>query len=178
MLTEGLPHKRLQCVKLQTTDPLNEVLSQTHESQGPVFVDLEQAATRDLDSHPMLRSLNAQRSDWQRRLRQPVALGLPECGLPLMAREAPDFLDWRSDTIVIPELTEHELASMPCSTQAAPMRTGSVAQRPSVQTRTLREAREHALCVLRSAEEERSLLALQDARAELALGDEEVDRDL
>jgi tetratricopeptide (TPR) repeat protein len=94
----------------ETTDLLAQVLEQVPQPAGPILItDLEIAAPPGEPSHPILQRLNLQRPDWQRRLSRPVILWTPEFLLALLGREAPDFLDWRSDTVHFPELARAEV---------------------------------------------------------------------
>jgi tetratricopeptide (TPR) repeat protein len=97
-----------------TLDPLEEILRQIGtEPRGPVMVvGLESAVPSSAEYHPVLQSLNLQRPKWPEKIPQPVVLWVPEYLLGLLGRQAPDFLDWRSDTIFFPPLTEPALKAM------------------------------------------------------------------
>lgn len=87
----------------ETTDPLAEVLAQVEEGKVPVMVlGLERAVPMASDDAPILRALNLERSEWAERLRRPVVFWIPEALLSALGRTAPDFLDWRSDTLHFP----------------------------------------------------------------------------
>jgi tetratricopeptide (TPR) repeat protein len=102
-LLESLPGVEMDAVVLDehVTDPLQVVLDQlSAERQGPIMiVGLEKAVHSDQPEHPVLFNLNLSRPEWPRKLPRPVVLWVPEYVLALLGREAPDFLDWRSDTV-------------------------------------------------------------------------------
>jgi tetratricopeptide (TPR) repeat protein len=93
-------------VTADTTDLLAEIKAQVDgPPQGPVMIlglerALEAAATR----YPILEALNLRRPEWPGAVGRPVVLWVPERVVGLLLRGAPDFFDWRSDTIVFPEL--------------------------------------------------------------------------
>lgn len=166
MLAESLPGKTLHTVRLdnQTSDPLDQLLSQVVEPTGPVvLMGLDQTTPLDQSVHETLRHLNLQRPQWAERVRQPVVLGVPESALGVAAYEAPDFLDWRSDTIIFPDLPDYELQPLREHIWPEIMRESHLVERRKDQRLTLEQAREHALSVLRQAEEERRLLAEKEA---------------
>lgn len=86
-----------------TTDPLAEVLRQVgEEGEAVMLLGIERAVHMGTDDAPILRALNLERSEWPERLRRPVVLWIPESVLGALGRTAPDFLDWRSDTLHFP----------------------------------------------------------------------------
>lgn len=112
MLREALPSTPWHRVQLdaQTTDVLSELSRQVPQPQGPVLiVDLEHAVSSDRTQHPVLTRLNLQRPRWTEQLAQPVVFWVPQYVLGFFEREAPDFFDWRSNTLVFPEMAEAEL---------------------------------------------------------------------
>ncbi|MFP3939210.1 MAG: tetratricopeptide repeat protein [Thermoanaerobaculia bacterium] len=104
-----MPGTELEVATLdaETTDPLAEVLAQVGESEGAVMVlGLERAVRMTRDDAPVLRALNLERSEWPERLRRPVVFWVPEALVGALGRTAPDFLDWRSDTLYFPADSE------------------------------------------------------------------------
>jgi tetratricopeptide (TPR) repeat protein len=115
-LDGSLPWLGIATVELPagTEDSLAEVLVRLPaDRSGPLMlIGLERSVSSTEGDHPVLRTLNLSRPEWPRRLPRPVVLWVPEYLLPLLAREAPDFLDWRSDTLHFPDLTEGEKVSL------------------------------------------------------------------
>ena len=56
-----------------------------------------------------LDTLNLRRAEWPHRVPHPVAFWLPRRHLGEVTRGAPDFFDWRSDTIDFPEVPDTAL---------------------------------------------------------------------
>lgn len=116
LLGEAMPGVKLQTVTIgkEATDILVEIRQQIGETiSGPVMVvGLEDALSSDTQTHPILNSLNLRRPDWPQLIPQPVVFWLPEYLLGLFARSAPDFLDWRSDTLNFPELEPAQLQAL------------------------------------------------------------------
>jgi tetratricopeptide (TPR) repeat protein len=85
----------------QVTQPLDAVLEQVRPGgKEPVMVlGLEASNQSSMSYHPVLQALNLGRAEWPVKLPRPVVFWLPEYLLSLLGREAPDFLDWRSDTL-------------------------------------------------------------------------------
>ncbi len=112
-LAESMPGVTVQTVSLsaQTTDPLEEALGQVDPNMaGPVMlVGWEDAVPSAAKDHPVLYALNLRRQEWPQKLPRPVVFWVPEYLLGLLGREAPDFLDWRSDTVHFDTLTEEDL---------------------------------------------------------------------
>jgi tetratricopeptide (TPR) repeat protein len=108
LLGEAMLGTKLQTVVLgsQSTDILEEIQKQLgSEPAGPVMVvGFEDAVPSDAANHPILNALNLRRPDWPQRVPQPVVFWVPEFLLGILARSAPDFMDWRSDTIHFPEV--------------------------------------------------------------------------
>ena len=112
MLAKALPGTSMHRVELtaQTTDVLAEICLQAPQPQGPVLVvGLEQAVPSDTPHHEVLAALNLQRPQWPARLPYPVIFWVPQYVLGFLEREAPDFFDWRSDTISFPDLAKEEV---------------------------------------------------------------------
>ena len=107
LLGEAMPGVKLQTVTIgkDANDILDEIQKQLGGNiSGPVMiVGLEDVLSSDTRSHPILNSLNLRRPDWPQQVPQPVVFWLPEYLLGLFARSAPDFLDWRSDTLHFPD---------------------------------------------------------------------------
>jgi tetratricopeptide (TPR) repeat protein len=112
-LQEGMPTAQLQTVTIRpdSTDILDEILKQVGEStSAPVMVvGFENVFSSDTESHPILRSLNLRRPDWPLLLKQPVVFWVPEYLLGILSRAAPDFLDWRTDTLHFPGVEMDQL---------------------------------------------------------------------
>lgn len=64
-----------------------------------MVLGLERAVPMGSDDAPILRALNLERTEWPERLHRPVVFWIPEPLLGALGRAAPDFLDWRSDTL-------------------------------------------------------------------------------
>lgn len=111
-LEESMPGVTIETVTLeeQVTEPLDAILEKINpESRGPVMIlGLEASNPSSIDHHPVLQALNLSRAEWPRRLQRPVVFWIPEYLLGLLGREAPDFLDWRSDTLLFSDLTESD----------------------------------------------------------------------
>jgi len=107
-LTEALSDRPVHVVRLngRTTDILDEVLGQlpAPKPAGPVMVaDWGNALKVGETGSPLVASLNVSRPKWPDTLPVPVVLWVPEDVLGILLREAPDFLDWRSDTCRFPD---------------------------------------------------------------------------
>jgi hypothetical protein len=175
MLGEILVGKTLHTVRLdsQTSDPLDDLISQVPKPTGPVVLTgLDQAVPLGQRVHPVLRNLNIRRPQWPEKVGQPVVLSVPESVWPMAAREAPDFLDWRSDTVLLPDLSACELDALREHIRRAVVRDSQFAEKGHDRRLSLEQAREHALSVLRQAEEERRLLAMREAEVELDMEQE------
>lgn len=111
-LGESLPGTRLLTVRVNedTVDPLDEIRLQVGPApEGPVMlVDLEKAIPSSQKYHPVLQALNWSRPEWP-SIGQPVVFWVADYLVGLMGRGAPDFFDWRSDTLFFPALTTDEL---------------------------------------------------------------------
>lgn len=102
-----MPGVEIETVNLDADiqHPLDAVLAQVEPSKaGPVMVlGLERSNPSSAKERPILYALNMSRPDWAKELSRPLVFWVPEYLLGLMGREAPDFLDWRSDTLFFPE---------------------------------------------------------------------------
>lgn len=120
LLGEAMPAIQLNIVTLRgdSTDILEEVQKQLDgKISGPVMVTgLEDVLSSDTQSHPILNALNLRRTDWPQLVPQPVVFWLPEYLLPILARSAPDFLDWRSDTLHFPDIEPDQLQILQSAT--------------------------------------------------------------
>jgi tetratricopeptide (TPR) repeat protein len=73
---------------------------------GPVMiVGLEQVLAEPDWAERFLSALNLRRSEWPARVPYPVAFWLPGHLLGRLTSGAPDFFDWRSDTLEFPEIS-------------------------------------------------------------------------
>jgi tetratricopeptide (TPR) repeat protein len=111
-LTSSVPDHKFRTVRLteSTTDILDEVLCQAGSPPGPVMVvDFDAAIPSDATYHPILQALNLRRPEWPRVIPHPVIFWMPEYVFTLLAREAPDFLDWRSLSVFFTDATERDL---------------------------------------------------------------------
>lgn len=102
-LRESMPGVEIETVDLDESveDPLARVLAlASPDTSSPLMiVGLERSCPSAAPQHPVLHVLNLQRPEWPKRIPRPVVLWIPEYLLSLMGTEAPDFLDWRSDTL-------------------------------------------------------------------------------
>lgn len=90
--------------------PLDAVLERVDRSKtGPLMiVGLERSNPSSAKERPILYALNMSRPEWPKKLPRPIVFWVPEYLLGLMGREAPDFLDWRSDTLFFPDSTAED----------------------------------------------------------------------
>lgn len=134
LLAEAIPTVKLQTVTLRadSTDILQEIQKQLGgKPSGPLMVvGLEEALPSDARNHPILNALNLRRPDWPQLVPQPVVFWVPEYLLGILARSAPDFLDWRSDTLHFPEVEPGQLQILRSATW-----NGGLDTRMSVETR-------------------------------------------
>lgn len=140
LLEESMPGVEFGRATLdaKSVDPLAEVLEQVRpEDDAPVMVlGLERAVPMGSEDAPILRVLNLERAEWPKGLRRPVVIWLPEALLGVLGRAAPNFLDWRSDTLHFPAEACHldrELAAFDTS-----LWRGGLDQRMSEQDRRAR----------------------------------------
>lgn len=111
-LQEACPAHRFHTVAIRpdTTDILEEVLKQAPTPDGPIMVvGLENAMPYDTPDHPVLANLNLRRPEWRERIPQPVVFWITPYLLGNLGRHAPDFLDWRSDTVHFPNIHPDDL---------------------------------------------------------------------
>jgi len=73
-----------------------------------MVVGLEAALDEGKEPSPILAALNVRRRDWP-ELGQPVVFWVPERVVGQLLRCAPDFFDWRSDTLFFPAVDRMEL---------------------------------------------------------------------
>lgn len=136
-LAASVPDLNFSTVRLSesTADPLDDVLRQAGSPPpGPVMVvDFNAALPSDAAYHPILQALNLRRPEWPKAIPHPVIFWVPEYAFTLLAREAPDFLDWRSLTAFFTDATERDLI---------PLRSDAWNQGPNTNfTKPQREAR-------------------------------------
>ncbi|TCT22726.1 hypothetical protein [Thiobaca trueperi] len=73
---------------------------------GPVMiVGLECLLADEARAERLLSALNLSRGDWPLRLSAPVVVWLPRRLMGRLTAGAPDFFDWRGDSLDFPELT-------------------------------------------------------------------------
>ena len=106
VLQESMPGVEVETIELdeRMEDPLARVLDlSSPDKSGPLMIlGLERSCPSTDPDHPVLHVLNLQRPEWPKRIPRPVVLWIPEYLLSLLGSEAPDFLDWRSDTLFFP----------------------------------------------------------------------------
>ena len=100
------------------TDPL--IPARKAAQQGATLLhltDLELAVPEDQTNLAPIRHLNLHRGDWP-ALACPVILWVTDYLLGILLRNAPDFTDWRSGTVLLtpPEQTPATLAAQPTKT--------------------------------------------------------------
>jgi len=102
-----MPDTPFETVELDETaaHPLEAALEKlSPEGRGPLMVlGLERSNPAALPQRSSLYALNLSRPEWPRQLPRPIVFWIPEYLLGLLEREAPDFLDWRSDTVFFPQ---------------------------------------------------------------------------
>ncbi len=77
-----------------------------------MVLGLEESNDPSDAEHPVLWTLNLSRPDWPQKLPRPVVLWVPEYMLGLLEWEAPDFLDWRSDTMNFGDMSLEEVNAL------------------------------------------------------------------
>jgi len=111
-----MPESEIETVTLDKNidHSLDAVLAQADRSKaGPLMiVGLEKSNPSWAKERPVLYALNMSRPDWPKELPRPLVFWIPDYLLGLMGREAPDFLDWRSDTLFFPAPVDEELLSL------------------------------------------------------------------
>jgi tetratricopeptide (TPR) repeat protein len=104
ILTDSLPERRPIVVRLEagSIDPLAEIERQARMPlSGPVMlVGLAAALKAEEHRSALFSALNLRRPEWPARVRQPVVFWVPSRLIGLLLRGAPDFFDWRTDTLV------------------------------------------------------------------------------
>ncbi len=112
-LAASMPAVTLHRVELAGTDDdaLDAVVKVLENgSPGPVMVvGTERALADDAHAQRLLSGLNLRRAEWPARVPHPVIFWLPRRFLGLLTIGAPDFFDWRSDTIEFPELSSDDV---------------------------------------------------------------------
>ncbi|MFO1205937.1 MAG: tetratricopeptide repeat protein [Burkholderiales bacterium] len=112
-LSASMPSVTLHRVDLSDAndDVLDAVVKALADGPpGPVMVvGVEGALADDAHSQRLLGTLNLRRAEWPLRVPEAVVFWLPRRFLGALTRGAPDFFDWRSDTIAFPELTTVEI---------------------------------------------------------------------
>ena len=106
----AVPLHRVE-IKDQDDDILDRVQQATaDEPFGAVMVvGLDRALDHFDLARRLLDGLNLRRAEWPRVVPQPVAFWVARGHLGALTRGAPDFFDWRSDTIEFPELARAEI---------------------------------------------------------------------
>ena len=80
---------------------------------GPVMiVGVERLMSDRARSERFLADLNLRRSDWPGLAPRAICFWVPRHVLGSVTTAAPDFFDWRSDTIDFPEVTQAQLRPM------------------------------------------------------------------
>jgi tetratricopeptide (TPR) repeat protein len=116
LIQESMPSAHFETVELgeNVENPLDSIVERlSRETEGSLMIlGLERSNPSSLPDHPVLFALNLSRPEWPRRLPVPVVLWVPEYLLGLLEREAPDFMDWRSDTVFFPEPAAEDLVPL------------------------------------------------------------------
>lgn len=110
-LAASLPTRRIHRLDPSTLDDDLLVAADrlVEATPGPVMiVGVEQVLAAPQGADAFLSQLNLQRGEWPRRVPHPVVFWVPRPLLGRLTRGAPDFFDWRSDTLDFPDLTEHQ----------------------------------------------------------------------
>jgi hypothetical protein len=101
---------RVQLPDPADQEPLEAVAAATATAPGPVMVvGLEALLADGEQAERLLSALNLSRGDWPTRVPHPVVFWLPRRLLGRLTAGAPDFFDWRSDTLDFPELAEAQV---------------------------------------------------------------------
>jgi hypothetical protein len=108
-LADSLP--ALDLIRFEVPDGDDDLLegvvrALTGNRSGPVMiVGIERALADPARAPGLLSGLNLGRTEWPWRVPHPVVFWLPRRLVGALTRGAPDFFDWRSDTIEVPELS-------------------------------------------------------------------------
>lgn len=111
-LSASMPDKVVHRVVLTTKD--EDVLAAVEKVIGKstagvvMVVGVEQLLADKVRAERLLAGLNLRRAEWPSRVCSPVVFWLPQRFLGDLMRGAPDFFDWRSDTLEFPELTTEQ----------------------------------------------------------------------
>ena len=111
-LSASMPDKVVHRVVLTTKD--EDVLAAVEKVIGKstagvvMVVGVEQLLADKVRAERLLAGLNLRRAEWPSRVCRPVVFWLPQRFLGDLMRGAPDFFDWRSDTLEFPELTTEQ----------------------------------------------------------------------
>ncbi len=109
-LAASLPALTLHRIELPDPaeqDPLAAVAALA--PPGPVMiVGLECLLADEARAERLLSALNLSRGDWPLRLSAPVVVWLPRRLMGRLTAGAPDFFDWRGDSLDFPELTSDQ----------------------------------------------------------------------
>ena len=89
----------LERIKLSTSD---KVVGAT------MLLGLDELLQDPVHARAVLAKLNQRRSEWPEVLTAPVVFWVSHQSAHLLLNGAPDFFDWRSDTLEFPELTQVE----------------------------------------------------------------------
>ncbi|MBL8540129.1 MAG: tetratricopeptide repeat protein, partial [Betaproteobacteria bacterium] len=112
-LSASMPAVTLHRVALSDADDdvLDAVVKALADGPpGPVMVvGVEGALADDAHAQRLLGALNLRRAEWPLHVPEAVVFWLPRRFLGTLTTGAPDFFDWRSDTIAFPELTTVEI---------------------------------------------------------------------
>ncbi len=104
-LRESMPDQLLKVVSLAASaaHPLETALDAVRDEEGApdaiMLIDLEKAIRSEHEANPTIAALNLSRTRWSNEITRPVVLWVPEYLYSLLARKAPDFMDYRSDVI-------------------------------------------------------------------------------
>ncbi len=108
----------VELITIDATDPgqdlLENLAAKVTEAHPQAFmVVVTDALLADpASARSFLDTLNLRRAEWPRRVHHPVAFWLPRRHLGAVTRGAPDFFDWRSDTIDFPEVPDTALRAL------------------------------------------------------------------
>jgi tetratricopeptide (TPR) repeat protein len=103
ILEDAVPARRIHRVAVPTgtVDLLDECLAQIGgKPEGPVMITGLEGAIAEPATSPIVASLNLRRPEWPEKLPVPVVFWVNEHLAGALPREAPDFFDWRTDTVV------------------------------------------------------------------------------
>ena len=105
----------VELITLDAADPgqdlLENLAAKVTEAHPQAFmvVVADALLAAPSSARSFLDTLNLRRAEWPRRVPHPVAFWLPRRHLGTLTRGAPDFFDWRSDTIDFPEVPDNAL---------------------------------------------------------------------